>query len=73
MRPLEVLKGKGVGVLLRQALSGVPGAAAPALEPPVPPKPLPGRHVCRGVNLQDSNDHIDQKHLVESVLSRHAC
>ncbi len=59
---LEVLKGKGVCILLRQALSGIPGAAAPALQPPVPGKPIPGRHVRRRVNLQSQglNWHIQQ-------------
>ena len=55
MGALEVFKGKGVGVLRWQALPGIPGAAAPTLQAPVPCKPVSRRHVCRCVNLQNTH------------------
>lgn len=42
---LKVFKGKGGGILLGQALTCIPGAAAEALQAPIPRKAIPGWHV----------------------------
>ena len=69
MRPFEVFKSKGIGILLRQALPSIPGTAAPALQAPIPGKSIPSRHVCWCVNLHTQDDA--EGHTVQAFMLAH--
>lgn len=67
---IGVLEGKNSRVLLRQALLGVPRAAAPALQAPVLGKSHPRRHILRRVHLAQTAPHARLLPAKDDIAAR---